>query len=295
LNPVKPGDVAEPGDVDKAVLKLTSQPPDSPDSFPASDIVDAGFLQLVRYGVLAAKDPIILKSIQVVDEKLRIKLPGGLSWRRYNHDGYGQRPDGGPYKKWGKGRCWPLLTGERAHYELAAGGDYRSLVNAMEAFGAANGLLPEQLWDTNDLPDAHMYRGGASGSAMPLIWAHSEYLRLLRSSHDKAVFDLIPEVERRYLKEKNESRYEFWMPKHPIKSARKNCTLRVCAPENFRLRWSADAWATWHDTDSNATGIGAEFCDLSESVIKDGVEFTFFWTSRGTWEGRNYRVEVRHE
>jgi glucoamylase len=85
------------------------------------------------------------------------------------------------------------------------------------------------------------------------------------------------------------------MPKHPIKSARKDCTLRICAPEHFRLRWSVDAWATWHDAGSNATGIGADFCDLSESSIKDGVEFTFFWTSRNAWEGRNYRVEVRHE
>ncbi len=152
--------------MDKATLKLTSQPPGSPDSYPASEIVDAGFLQLVRYGILAADDPVVLKSVQAVDEKLRIELPGGLSWRRYNHDGYGQRPDGGPYKKWGKGRCWPLLTGERAHYELAAGGDYRSLVHAMEAFGAATGLLPEQLWDADDLPEAHMFRGGASGSAV---------------------------------------------------------------------------------------------------------------------------------
>ena len=92
-----------------------------------------------------------------------------------------------------------------------------------------------------------MYRGGASGSAVPLVWAHSEYLRLLRSSHDKAVFDLIPEVERRYLKEKPKSKFEFWMPKHPINFAHENCTLRVCAPEKFRLRWSADSWATWQD------------------------------------------------
>jgi glucoamylase len=295
LNPAKPGEVAEPGDVDKANLTLTSQPPGSPDSFPASEIVDAGFLQLVRYGVLAADDPIVLKSVDAVDEKLRIELPGGLSWRRYNHDGYGQRPDGGPYRKWGRGRCWPLLTGERAHYELAAGGDYQSLVHAMETFGAANGLLPEQLWDADDLPEANMYRGRASGSASPLVWAHSEYLCLLRSSQDKAVFDLIPEVERRYLKEKPKSKFEFWMPKHPIRFARKNCILRVCAPEKFRLRWSADSWATSQDTDSSATGIGAEFCDLSESAIAAGVEFTFFWTSRDAWEGRNHRVEVRHE
>ncbi len=295
LNPAKPGEVAEPGDVDKANLKLTSQPPGSPDTFPADEIVDAGFLQLVRYGMLAANNPIVLKSVQAVDEKLRIELPEGFSWRRYNHDGYGQRPDGGPYKNWGKGRCWPLLTGERAHYELAAGGDYGSLLGAMEAFGAATSLLPEQVWDADDLPEAHMYRGGPTGSAVPLVWAHSEYLRLLRSCHDKAVFDLIPEVKQRYLEQNPPSAFEFWTSKHPIKYARPKCRLRICAPEKFRLRWSADNWTTWQDTDSGATGVGAQFCDLPEPAIAAGVEFTFFWTSRDTWEGRNHRVEVRHE
>lgn len=295
LNPAKPGEVAEPGDVDKANLKLTSQPPGSPDTFPAREIVDAGFLHFVRYGILAADDPIVLKSVQAVDENLRVELPSGSSWRRYNHDGYGQRPDGGPYKDWGKGRCWPLLTGERAHYELAAGGDYRALVRAMEAFGAATGLLAEQVWDADDLPDAHMYRGGPTGSAVPLVWAHSEYLRLLRSCHDKAVFDLIPEVEQRYIRQKPRSTFEFWTPKHPIKHARKQCRLRICAPEKFCLRWSADNWATWQDTHSGATGIGAEFCDLPESAVAAGVEFTFFWSLRDAWEGRNHRVEVRHE
>jgi glucoamylase len=129
---------------------------------------------------------------------------------------------------------------------------------------------------------------------VPLVWAHSEYLRLLRSCHDKAVFDLIPEVERRYLKDKPRSKCEFWMPKHPIRFARRNCALRVCAPENFRLRWSADNWTTWQDTDSNPTGIGAEFCDLPEQAVAAGVEFTFYWTSRDVWEGSNHQVEVRH-
>ncbi len=180
LNPAKPGEVAEPGDVDKAILKLTSQPPGSPSSFPANEIVDAGFLQLVRYGILAADDPVVLKSVQVVDEKLRVELPGGSSWRRYNHDGYGQQPDGGPYKNWGIGRCWPLLTGERAHYELAAGGDYRSLIAAMEAFGAATGLLPEQIWDVRRPAGrtyvswrAHRFRGAVGVGAFRIPAAAS--------------------------------------------------------------------------------------------------------------------------
>jgi glucoamylase len=171
----------------------------------------------------------------------------------------------------------------------------RSKNIAFGAPGAANGLLPEQLWDADDLPEANLYRGGASGSAMPLVWTHSGYLRLLRSSHDRAVFDLIPEVERRCLKEKPASKCEFWMPKHPIKFARKNCTLRVCAPEKFAFAGQRMTGRTLAGYRLACERNRAEFRDLSESAVTAGVEFTFFSTSRGAWEGRNHRVEVRHE
>ncbi len=292
LNPAKPGEAAEPGAVNKTLFNLTSQPPENPASYPARDIVDAGFLQLVRYGILSADDPLILSSLRVVDATLKTNTPAGPCWRRYNHDGYGQRPDGGPYLHWGEGRSWPLLTGERAHYELAAGHDCLPLVRAMEHFSNSTCLLPEQIWDEADLPEANLRCGGPTGSANPLLWAHSEYLRLLRSRHDGKVFDLIPEVVARFRDDKTKSKVEFWLPKHPIRRARKDHILRICAPEPFRLRWSADNWRTWQDSNSRATGVGGEYFDLAPADFHEQVEFTFFWTSRSRWEGRNYMVRA---
>ena len=292
LNPAKPGDVASPGDLDKASLTLSSQPPGQPGAYPASEVIDAGFLQLVRYGIVAPDNPLIVRSLREVDAKLKTHTPAGSCWRRYNHDGYGQRPDGGPYDQWGRGRSWPLLAGERAHYELAAGRDCGPIVQAMEKFAGASGLLPEQIWDQADLPEANMRCGGPTGSAVPLVWAHSEYLRLLRSRHDGKVFDLIPEVAQRYARQP-ESRIEFWLPVHPMSRVRKDCSLRICGPEPFRLRWTQNNWADWQDADSSPSGVGAEFLDIPESAIKSGVDFTFFWKVRNRWEGRDYRVEAR--
>ncbi|MGB6944620.1 MAG: glycoside hydrolase family 15 protein [Bryobacteraceae bacterium] len=291
LNPAKPGEVAKPGAVDQAELKMPDQPPGEPDNYPARDVVDAGFLQLVRYGILAPDDPLIMDSLTVVDQALMRCTPAGKCWRRYNRDGYGQRPDGGPFEEWGQGGSWPLLAGERAHYELAAGGNYCELIRALEQFAAPNDLLPEQIWDEADRPEAGLYSGRPTGSAVPLHWAHAEYIRLLRSAVDGQVFDLIPEVAARYLKQKPESRVEYWLPKHPIQRARRQCTLRICAPEPFRLRWSDDHWATCRDSNSIGTAIGADYCDLASSSVEAGVEFTFFWKHREQWEGRNYRVE----
>ena len=40
------------------------------------------------------------------------------------------------YEGWGQGRVWPLLTGERAHYELAAGNGVIPLIETYEKFAA---------------------------------------------------------------------------------------------------------------------------------------------------------------
>jgi glucoamylase len=130
----------------------------------------------------------------VVDAALKSVFPAGPCWKRYTHDGYGQRDDGGPYIGWGVGRPWPLLTGERGHYELAAGRDVRPFLRAMENFATPTRLLPEQIWDRPDVPSELMFYGKPTGAAMPLMWAHAEYLKLLRSTADGVVFDLIPSL-----------------------------------------------------------------------------------------------------
>ena len=43
-----------------------------------------------------------------------------------------------------------------------------------------------------------MYFGRSAGSAQPLVWAHAEYMKLLRSVADGRVFDRISVVEERY-------------------------------------------------------------------------------------------------
>src|SRR5271167_4655637 len=100
------------------------------DVFEAREVIDGGFLELVRYGIRRADDPLIVDSLKVVDHVLRIETPYGVGWRRYNHDGYGQGKDGGPFIHYGQGRAWPLLGGERAHYELAAGNNVDEFITA---------------------------------------------------------------------------------------------------------------------------------------------------------------------
>ena len=158
---------------------------------PARHVVGGDFLQLVRLGIRDANDPIVRDSIEVIDQVIKYDLPQGPCWRRYNHDGYGQKGDGSAFDGTGVGRSWPILTGERGHYELAAGRDPMPFIRAMENFANSGGMITEQLWDTDDLPDGTMKRGQPTGAAMPLCWSHAEYVALVRSRHDGVCFDRV--------------------------------------------------------------------------------------------------------
>src|SRR5205807_2213999 len=84
---------------------------------PASHLISPDSLALVRFGLRAPDDPRILNTIRVIDALLRVRLPQGPCWYRYNGDGYGEHADGSPFDGTGIGRPWPLLAGERGHYE----------------------------------------------------------------------------------------------------------------------------------------------------------------------------------
>ena len=295
---ILPDDVNNPNpaeDPNSGTLKIANLPAGIQNSFPAKEIVDAGFLELVRYGIRKPNDPVIVDSLKVIDAILKVDTPMGPVWHRYNHDGYGQREDGGPYAGWGKGRAWPLLTGERAHFELSDGRDVKPLIRAIEGFASATGLLPEQVWDEQDRPNIHMFLGRPTGSAMPLMWAHAEYIKLLKSVSDGHVFDVIPEVVSRYLGDRKACQlFEVWKPNRKVRVAKRGYTLRVQVPVPFRLHWTSDEWHTVNDTPSVATAFGIEFTDILISATQQApIRFTFFWPESNSWEGSDYTVEVK--
>lgn len=293
ITPGDPGDPHPSEDPNAGLVALRNRPPGARVEFPAKEIVDAGFLELVRYGVRKAADPLVEDSLRVVDSVLRVETPFGPCWRRYNGDGYGQREDGGPYEGWGKGRAWPLLTGERGHYELAAGRDPSPYLRAMEGFATGTGLLPEQVWDEEDRPEIRMYLGRPTGSAMPLMWAHAEYVKLLRSTTDGEIFDRIPEVAERYVERRDCLPLEVWKFNRRPRSVRPGMTLRIQAAAPFRLRWTRAEWEEAEETDATATAVGVHFADIAVPEERRGpVRFTFYWTDAGRWEGRDFEVAV---
>jgi glucoamylase len=148
------------------------------------EYVDAGFLELVRLGVRRADDPLIARSLAVVDKVLKVETPNGAAWYRYNHDGYGEMDDGRPWNfdghYTGKGRLWALLSGERGQYELARGERAAARMRLGHMLGFANEglMLPEQIWDGREPAGAPFAFGEGTGSATPLAWTMAQFIRL---------------------------------------------------------------------------------------------------------------------
>ena len=197
-------------------------------TYPETEIVDAGFLELVRLGIKPADDPLIVKSLKVIDQVIKVNTPNGPAFYRYLHDGYGEMPDG---RRWnwdgkytGKGRLWALLSGERAQYEIAVCtkaetrpvgsvprrnetclNGPKSRLDHMLAFANEGLMIPEQIWDKPTAPPnidrqfiPELKFGEGTGSATPLAWSMAQFIRLATNLKAGKNFDTPQIVLERY-------------------------------------------------------------------------------------------------
>jgi glucoamylase len=276
-------------------VPIKNRPPGKSEE-PASQIISPDALALVRFGLRAPDDPRIVNTVKAIDALLKIDTPKGPLWHRYNEDGYGEHSDGSVFDGTGIGRAWPLMTGERAHYELAAGRpkEAERLLLSLESFANESGLIPEQIWDSPDIPDRELFLGRPSGSAMPLVWAHAEQIKLSRSLQDGLVFDLPQTSVERYLKKKVRSPIVIWRFNHKCRAISAGKNLRIELLAEAIIHWSSNEWKEVIETKTRDTGIGIHRADIPTSSLKTGeqIHFTFFWSEVNHWEGQNFSIKI---
>lgn len=198
-------------------------------TFLENEIVDAGFLELVRLGIKSPDDPLIQKSVKVIDAQIKVNTPNGEAFYRYNHDGYGEMDDG---RRWnwdgkytGKGRLWALLSGERGQYELALANTKgyptdavpqailaKSRLDSMAKFANDGLMIPEQIWDKAEVPKnidkqfvPELKFGEGTGSATPLAWSMAQFIRLAVNLQAGKNLDTPDIVYERYVLGKKET------------------------------------------------------------------------------------------
>jgi glucoamylase len=293
---IAPPEVADAASPTQGYVPIKNRPVGS-SSLPTIQLISPDALALVRFGLRAANDPRIVNTVKAIDALLKTETATGAVWHRYNDDGYGEHEDGSPFDGTGVGRGWPLLAGERAHYELAAGrpDEADRLRKVMEAQAGWGGFFPEQVWDASDMPERELFNGRPSGSAMPLVWAHAEYVKLRRSLCDGRVFDLPPQTVRRYQVQCTAANHFCWRFAQKSRTFPVGTMLRVETTERAHVHWSADGWETIHNTETRDTGLGIHSVDLPTADLPVGGEvvFTFYWPEAARWEGNDFGVQVR--
>jgi glucoamylase len=240
-------------------------------------IVSPDALALVRFGLRRADDAKIVDTVRAIDAVLCSDTPTGPVWHRFTGDHYGEHEDGSPFDGDGIGRGWPLLAGERAHYEVARGNlaMARTLRRTMIAQASAGGLIPEQVWDADDIPACGLYKGRPTGSAMPLVWAHAEFLKLCRSIEEERVFDSPPLVRERYAHDGTRPKIVVWRANAGEHRIEPGMTLRVERRTPFALAWRIAGDERRGADDSRDTGVGIAYVDLPTRDLPAGAEVRF--------------------
>jgi glucoamylase len=262
----------------------------------AADVISVDALALVRFGLRSATDERILDTVTVIDATLKENVATGPVWHRYTNDGYGEQENGQPFTRTGIGRGWPLFAGERAHFEIARGcfeqAEY--LRDVMEAQANECGLIPEQVWDAQDIPERNLFNGHPTGSSMPLVWAHAEYIKLLRSLKERRVWDVPPQTVGRYVRRKVGTSFNIWTFSQQRRRLQEGLDLRIDLVAPARVRWTRDDWKTTEEVETTDSTIGVHYVllPLSGSRRDTQVQFTFFWLEDGRWEGKNFSVQV---
>ena len=263
------------------------------ESVRARDLLGLEFLYLVRLGLRGPDDRRIRDTVKLVDELLRVHTPSGVFYHRYNEDGYGEHEDGRPFDGSGIGRAWPLLSGERGHYAIDAGEDPMLYLKSMLGAASTGGMIPEQVWDTAPIPERFLTPGRPSGSAMPLVWAHAEFLKLALAAKRGAPFERLQAVAQRYRRAPR-SRVTHWRDDSPCTELTAGMQISVEACEPFELHYGHDDWQDVADVRSIPVAFGLHAVRLDPHGLGAGlsIEFTRRFLGPRGWEQRNWQVQL---
>jgi glucoamylase len=273
---------------------LANQPQDT-QPVDAAALVGLEFGYLPRLGLRDPADKRITDTLAIVEAMLGADTPGGRAYHRYDIDGYGEWLDGTgwPVRKFGIGRPWPLLAGERGHLDLLSGGDASTQLRAMLAMRGRGGLLPEQVWDAGQLPWQNLRPGQPTGSAMPLAWAHSELVKLAVAVATGKPVELLALVTDRYHAAAPASPSWFWRDASPVLALPAGRSLVVAEAKPFTLHFGFNDWSpvTISERDAEPVGLGLFGVTLTPADLAGQASLQFVRRyPDGTWE-----ASTRHD
>ncbi|HZO74623.1 MAG TPA: carbohydrate-binding protein [Ktedonobacteraceae bacterium] len=257
-------------------------------TFDERSVVDAGFLELARQGVMPANSPYITLSLPVVDSTISQVINGNRYWFRYNHDGYGEHADGSDFNGSGMGRLWPIFSGERGIYTAASGGSADAALTAMTSAENGSGMIPEQVWDSS--APAGFTPGTPTKSMDPLNWAMGEFITLLFSASTSTIADVASVASNRYVSGAFQPHSGFAVDADSSQLVQgKALTIyyngSLTSASHVYLHWGENNWQNVVAADKPMVKRADGFWQTTISVPTDATQINFaFNDGHGNWD-----------
>jgi glucoamylase len=159
------------------------------------------------------------------------------------------------------------------------------------------GLIPEQVWDGPSLPARQLEPGKPTGSAMPLVWAHAEFLKLLVARQQKRPLELLSSVEEHLSRDEATDETSgigtwHWRPDLPFDAVPDGRDILIDMPVPFILHVGFNGWQDLEDRPSaplafDRHGVRLQAKDFDRRLV---VDFTLYLIDEALWEGRDHHV-----
>jgi glucoamylase len=155
-------------------------------------------------------------------------------------------------------------------------------------------MLPEQIWDAPPVPSRGLEPGRPTGSAMPLAWAHAEYIKLVVSRSLGRPFDRPERVWQRYGGRRQRLQRVVWCEHAPASELPEGAALTVAATAPATFRWGFDGWQDIREQRTTATTLGLHTVEIDTLRLKKGrsIDLTYRLEPGGQWIGRDFRIAV---
>ncbi len=267
-------------------------------SYDERNVIDAGFVELVRQGVKPANDSYITASLATTDATIKQTIGGNPYWFRYNHDGYGEHSDGSNYNGSGVGQLWPIFSGERGIYTVEAGGSADAYLTAMTASENGSGFIPEQIWDST--PPTGFTAGTPTKSMDPLNWSMAEYVALLFSVANGTVADQPSLTTSRYVTGAFIPHTGFAVDYNSAQLVQgKALTIyyhgSLDNSSHVYLHWGENSWQNIPPSDKPMIKRADGFWQTTISVPIDATSVNFAFNDGTNWDnngGGNWNVTI---
>ena len=154
------------------------------------------------------------------------------------------------------------------------------------------GMLPEQVWDAAPIAARGLNPGRPTGAAMPLAWAHAEYLKLVVSRALRRPFDRPDSVWEQYRGERPTLTRVIWSQQAPAVELPEGCGLTVALREPGVVHWGLDGWQDVREQDTAANSLGLHVLEIDTSRLCAGRYIDLTFRSGANWIGNDFRILV---